>query len=108
MTTESLMNADIATYAGDQHQLAIAPIKFCDTHHAELLSMMDHKGIYRELEITHAINTLAARTIGTTALCLHRCPICAFKDFDFIAAMVSVFAEPGPVVHKPEARIKLA
>jgi len=87
------------TFEGESDVLAIAPIKFCDDHHAELLVIMARHGVTDEMKVSHAIFSLAARTVGTDVLCQYRCPICLFQNFNFMTAMVEVFATPVAPLH---------
>jgi hypothetical protein len=92
----SLVDKDIATFEGDQDELAIAPIKFCNEHYDQLQASMVKSAVPKssELRISHGLFSLAARTAGTEVLMQYGCPICMFEQFSFIDAMVEVFADP--------------
>lgn len=66
------------------------PIRMCDQHQAELWAYQLN-GTQFEQAVS-VIFTLAARTLGTTHLIKHKCPICGLKNFDYISQTVAVVA----------------
>lgn len=101
MTTETevLINGVVKTEWADETK-AEAPFMLCSQHNRELHAEIAQAGFRGKLKArfnndvmsahlhaTHALFTLAQNTVGTEALREHRCPICAFKQFDFSKAI---------------------
>jgi hypothetical protein len=87
----SLINSEVQTSISPEARPD--PFQMCETHGAELTDKLkpSEAGLEtRILKSCHALFTLAAQTIGTEGLAAHSCPICAFKNFDFISAIAEV------------------
>jgi len=90
-----------------------AKISFCNEHHDKLLSKIrlhglehlisaDEKELLRKIRnkeidplfgAEEALIRLAMNTIGSEGVVMHRCPVCAFQKFDFIAQVAKAFKE---------------
>lgn len=88
-------------------------IQFCDEHYDELLKKIklhgiDHlittdvrslrarlaaKGIDPLWSAQEALIRLAINTIGSEGVVQHRCPVCAFAKFDFVAQVALVMKQ---------------
>ncbi len=99
MTRDALINQEVRTEWADETKPE-APFMLCEAHNRELHAEVAQAGFRGQLKArfnndvmqahlgaTHALFTLASKTLGTETLRQHRCPVCAFKEFDFIKAI---------------------
>ena len=105
MTIETLVNEEVRTEWADETKPE-APFMLCEEHNRELHAEVAQAGFRGKLRAkfnndvmkahlaaTHALFTLASKTIGTEALREHRCPVCAFKNFDFSKAIAEALED---------------
>jgi hypothetical protein len=86
----AIIDADVRTeFSDDPEKFAI---QLCDDHHGELIETLGmHATPDILLKISHGLSSLAAKTIGTQALVAARCPVCALREFPYVANFCKIF-----------------
>lgn len=87
----SLINDDIQTVVVPEGQIPPNAIMLCDEHQTELWEKLGQGYDQNQiLQTTHILFSVAAKAIGTKGLVAAKCPICGIRNFDYVAAVVSV------------------
>lgn len=78
-----------------------APIRFCVKHWDELCAVFDNEHV-RVMTAFEVLTRLSLKSIGSIGVTRHRCPICAFRQFDFIGEMATALQPPKPEIVTPK------
>lgn len=105
-----------------------ADVRMCDPHNEELMqalraagedtfgktedelaARMKRREFDSLIESTRVLITLAVKVAGTQALMHHHCPMCLFRNFDFIGETAAIMAasakrRPGRIITPPHVR----
>lgn len=93
-----LLNGDVKSSLikpGEQAGDTRPPIALCEVHEKE----MDDKTpgpLFTEddrLRLFHVLVTMASQCMGTDMFRDHPCPICAFRDYDFLGGVIQLLED---------------
>ena len=88
--------ADSKFAYSDDPRAAKYPIRFCDDHWRDLrVALPDEELCMRAFEV---LVRLSLKSIGQIGVCRSGCPVCAFREFDFIGEVAGILQPPKPEI----------
>lgn len=78
-----------------------APIRFCERHWIDLCKEFGNEEV-KVMQAFEVLTRLSLKSIGSVGVTRHRCPICAFRQFDFIGEVALALQPPKPEIVTPK------